>query len=837
MILSIIRGTFMLNLRRAALFLTVMANVLLAVHLYSQKPRTNIQEVRVSTARNTALVDGFRSNAASYEIVNLPLDGRTNVIKINGRDCDWNVISYSLAAYRGKQITINFSADVMRMGAEGQLQWQYNNEPDYPIVAQLKNAVPGVWYRMSNTLVITPAHRDTLLYLNTWENSATNTIFYIDNLSINITMETWDYTPASVISTVGEANNNSTRNLYVSASNGSDNGNGTQTRPFQKIAHAMYYVKPGDTVLVDSGTYYERFKIPGGTAGRPVTLTAMPGAEVILTPAVSITPEWRQHAKNIYVADISRYVKDIDTEFPQLFADRDSMVEARYPNMGTSMSMIHDYKRDIAGRGTNKNTVTASKNIPSAIIGARVVICPGQNGLSWETASSLVQSVNGRTIKLASEITNPDPLSGGDPYTPHPGNPFYITGALSLLDAPGEYYFDRQTNLLYFYPPWNGRPDTRALTMRHFNGIAIHAENTSFVNIKNITVYGGGIFMKNTKNSTLENCRINYAEHFYLNGVNGFQWWTKADRMIVSGSNNRIERCEFGPTAGSGIILEGENNIFTNNIVHNTSYTGFPYYGINVRQSKRLEISHNTIINSAHSHIRFTEWSAHKLEISIIKAEEYHADYERCIIRNNYFENHSTLNSDGGAFYAWGSDGGGTEIYNNFIVCGNKNNQGAFDKLRFGLYTDNYTLNYIVHHNIVIGGMNGLKMNLWSKAVRFYNNTVIGADAGIGMYGYPVDNADASTSFFTDNLFVKTKYRDIGYYGHENGKPVNYNGNFVNGTIPAPIRREGRVQSSGNARGTVDAQYRPTGKTPDIGAIPRNGTMFPYGANWKLGDK
>ncbi|MCL2209390.1 MAG: right-handed parallel beta-helix repeat-containing protein, partial [Treponema sp.] len=429
------------------------------------------------------------------------------------------------------------------------------------------------------------------------------------------------------------------------------------------------------------------------------------------------------------------------------------------------------------------------------------------------------------------EITNDDTFSGHDSYTPNQGNPFYITGALSLLDAPGEYYFDPKTNLLYFYPPWNGSPDSRTLTLRGKIDTAIHAENTSFVNIKNITVYGGGIFLKNTRNCVLENCKVNYAEHFYLNGIYGFSSWTRADRMIVSGSNNRIQRCKFGPTAGYGIVLEGNDNIFTNNIVHNTSYIGFPYQGIAVKKSRRLEISHNTIINSAPSHICFTEMGASPA------AENSSVDYERCIIRNNYFENHSTLGSDGGAFYAWGSDGGGTEIYNNFVVCGNKNNQGAFDKLRLGFYTDNYTSNYIVRNNIVIGGTKGLTMNLTSKGVRFINNTVVGADDGISIGGYPIDNADASTSFFTNNLFVNTKKNDIAYHAFENGSQASYVGNFRNGTIPAPIRQEGRVQSSGNARGTVDVQYRPTGRTPDIGAIPQNGELFPYGADWKLDER
>jgi len=813
------------------------AVIIIVILLFtSQTSPINIQEVRVSVNRNTTPpFPGFTTEAANYEIVNLPQDGRTNVIKINGRDCQSDILSYSLASYRDKPIRIVFSADVMRLGAEEHLIWQYNNEPDYPVITYIEKAVPGVWYRMTNAIDITPANRSPKFYLTAWGNNTKDTVFYINNISV--TIETYDYTPASVLQTAGEANSNGTRNIYVSAARGADGGNGTQVRPFAKITHAMYYVKPGDTVLVDSGTYYEWFRIPGGSAGRPVTLTAMPDAEVIITPTVAITPQWRQHTGNIYVADISQYVKNIDTEFPQLFADRDSMVEARFPNMGASMSMIHDYMRDIAGRGTNKNTVVASKNIPSDIIGARVVICPGVSGLSWDTAASLIQSVSGRTIKLADEITRPDPFTGGDPYTPSQGNPFYITGALSLLDAPGEYYFDPKTNLLYFYPPWNGSPDSRTLSLRGKVDIAIHAENASFINIKNITVYGGGVFMKNNKNSTMENCRINYAEHFYLNGIIGYLSWSRADRMIVSGSNNRIEKCEFGPTAGNGIVLEGDDNIFTNNIVHNTSYLGIAYNGILVKKSRRLEISHNTIMNSAHSHIRFLAPNAHLSENGVLEIEKNNVNYERCIIRNNHFENHATLNSDGGAFYAWGSDGGGTEIYNNFVVCGDKNNQGALDKLRYGLYTDNYAENYIIRNNIIIGGTKGLAMNLPSRRVRFNNNTVVGSDGGITMYGYPIDNADASASFFSDNLFVNIKTNDIYYLGTENGRQESYSGNFRNGVIPSPVRAEWRVQSSGNARGTVDAQYRPTGRTPDIGAIPRNGEMFPYGANWKLGDR
>jgi len=794
--------------------------------LFTSQARTTVQEVRVSTNRNTTLINGFRSHAANYEIVNIQQDGRTNVIKVNGRDCDWAVVSYDLSQYRDKPIIIRFSVDIMRIGSEGSLTWVLNNEPDFPYLSNMVHASSGIWNHMSGVMRITPSNRFPNINLSTFGADLQNTVYYLDNLNITIDTLKWDYIPAVTQTTIGEAGTNNTRNIYVCANRGSDNGNGTQSRPFQKIANAMHYVRPGDTVLVDSGTYYERFRIPTGAAGRPVTLTAMPGAEVIITPTIPITPEWRQLGtsgvnRNIWVADISAFVGEMERDFPQLFANRDSMVEARFPNMGPSMSTIMDYKRDIAGRGTNKNTVVASRNIPTDIAGARLVIWPGQNGVAgWAAFESFIKSVNGRTINLEKELTSSFAPDGGDPHTPHPGNPYYITGALALLDAPGEYYFDKQTNLLYFYPPWNGNPNQRTLTMRHINNIAILANNTSFVNIRNITIYGGGISMQNSRNNTIENCRINYADHFYYNG-----WYIAKSKnksqcaMIITGNNNRISKNEFGPTAGNGITLEGDDNIFTNNIVHSTGYSGGYFFGVNLFNSKRLEISHNTFNDTSKSHVFFHDLS-----------------YERCIIRNNYFENHSILSSDASAVYTMtsGTDAGGTEIYHNFVIPGTKGDNGTMDHLREGLYIDNYNSNFIVRHNIIIGGYKGLAINLPNPGTQFFNNTVVGAHYGIGFYGFSSDNADASNVTVRDNLFVRTR-TDISYWGHENGRQVSYVGNFVNGTIPVTQRPEGRMTSSGNARGTVDAQYRPTGRTPDIGAIPRDGQMFAYGADWQLG--
>jgi hypothetical protein len=150
------------------------------------------KEVKVSTANNSALVNGFKVTAPTYDLVNT--DGRTNVIKINGAAAQWNAMEYSLVNYKNKPITIYFSADVMRTGPKKGMSWTVNNDPEYPSVAAVSNPQPGVWHNMSGNLTIIPSSGDPFLHLNKWEQNSANTFFYVDN--INIRIETWDYTPA-----------------------------------------------------------------------------------------------------------------------------------------------------------------------------------------------------------------------------------------------------------------------------------------------------------------------------------------------------------------------------------------------------------------------------------------------------------------------------------------------------------------------------------------------------------------------------------------------------------------------------------------------------------------
>jgi parallel beta-helix repeat protein len=74
--------------------------------------------------------------------------------------------------------------------------------------------------------------------------------------------------------------------LYVDRSNSScsDSGAGTASQPFCTIQAAASKVAAGQTVQVAAGTYPEAVNIPtSGTSSAPITFTAAPGANVILS--------------------------------------------------------------------------------------------------------------------------------------------------------------------------------------------------------------------------------------------------------------------------------------------------------------------------------------------------------------------------------------------------------------------------------------------------------------------------------------------------------------------------------------------------------------------------
>jgi len=83
---------------------------------------------------------------------------------------------------------------------------------------------------------------------------------------------------ARTVSANGTAAASASTDLYVDdapGANCSDNGSGTETQPFCTITAAAAAVQPGDTVLVEAGTYVSPTISVSGTSSAPITFSAV----------------------------------------------------------------------------------------------------------------------------------------------------------------------------------------------------------------------------------------------------------------------------------------------------------------------------------------------------------------------------------------------------------------------------------------------------------------------------------------------------------------------------------------------------------------------------------
>ncbi len=70
---------------------------------------------------------------------------------------------------------------------------------------------------------------------------------------------------------------------YVDPKRGSDDNPGTEARPFATLAHAVQQLKPGETLYLRGGTYYEHVTVSAqGTADQPITIAGYPSEIAII---------------------------------------------------------------------------------------------------------------------------------------------------------------------------------------------------------------------------------------------------------------------------------------------------------------------------------------------------------------------------------------------------------------------------------------------------------------------------------------------------------------------------------------------------------------------------
>ncbi len=337
--------------------------------------------------------------------------------------------------------------------------------------------------------------------------------------------------------------------FYV-APNGNDANPGTALRPFQTLEKARDAVRGlgaqnrarGVTVWLAGGTYarqatFELGAADSGKPGAPVVYRAAAGQEVRLTGAKRILPEAFQPVRDATVlarldeAARSHVVKaelkplgltDFGGVVPdgrraELFFNDEPLVLARWPNegfvrvadvLGEKPLVSHGIKGDYVGKLVYEGDRPRRwRQEPDAWL-------HGYWFWDWADEYQRVESIDGekRTIALK------PPYHG---YGYRKGQPFYALNLLSELDAPGEWYLDRQSGTLYLWPP---APIEKA-------SVAISVLASPLVSLRDAShVVLRDMVLEGTRGLAVE---------------------------ISGGSRNRIAACTIRNTGGDGARVHG----------------------------------------------------------------------------------------------------------------------------------------------------------------------------------------------------------------------------------------------------------------------------------------
>ncbi len=430
---------------------------------------------------------------------------------------------------------------------------------------------------------------------------------------------------------------------YYVAPYGSDLDPGTQQRPFATLEGARDAIRAlraaGEpfrpvTVWIRGGMYFcdrglELTQQDSGAPGAPIVYRACGRLPVRLIGGLELMPSWcrpvedattlerlpEEARDNVLRVDLRRHgledYGEMSMQGPmlELFCNGKRLPVARWPNEGWAhIGKVVETRED----GTQR-LVDGNKR-------GRTFQCLGDRPRRWLRAEQAVLHGfwwYGWTDQHVA-IERIDPKRGLITLTDVPGGGirrnqwFCALNLLEELDAPGEWFLDRETGVLYLWPPEDG--STHSILLSTLSEPLIQMSEASHVTIRGVTlevtrgvatVISGGSYCR------FAGCVIRCA------GSHG--------AVVDSGRRNGLVGCDVYQVGATGVHITGGNrwtlapsgNYVLNCHIHHYSQRKKVYqpavrmYGVGHR------IAHNLIHDAPHQAIAY-DGNEHVIELNEI---------------------------------------------------------------------------------------------------------------------------------------------------------------------------------------------------------------------------
>ena len=501
----------------------------------------------------------------------------------------------------------------------------------------------------------------------------------------------------------------SIKDVYVDASNGNDANPGTLEKPFRSIQRAADAMSSGDTCYIRAGTYRETVK----PKADGLTFRSFENEHALIT-GLDVVTGWSAHQGNIVKAAFTRQTT-ANFKATQVFVNGNRMHWARYPNEDGNMLNTADMAGvtvdlvEINGKKTGRVTVEGLPEGPRDHWKGAYFMGLAKDKNWWSANKGHVTASERNTLTCGNISMN----WSGNYNNYFTGDGWgYIIGHLNALDAEKEWHW--QNNTLYLYPP-SGTDISGALVEARSRVFGFDLTGRTGVTLQGLHFKAAGLTMENAVNCTVDKCTFRYASSFTAYFTNPWGDYKNGDGgVFVSGKNNTIRNCYIGRTWGHGVSLWGSHQTLENCIVEQCNWMG-------ERMSPVWAPGDDNIIRR--NTMRFSAREG----IELGNAGWINKYAKRALIQHNHVHDAGYLCPDGGLFYVNHQRGSNplanTEIsYNVWHDYRKKHGAAAHG----GIYTDNNSSGYTIHHNVIWNVPRGFSSNGGDlHDVYIYHNTLI----------------------------------------------------------------------------------------------------------------
>jgi hypothetical protein len=498
----------------------------------------------------------------------------------------------------------------------------------------------------------------------------------------------------------------------------------------------VYSAYPGETPVFSGGTYIPGSEfVPISSSSQLDRLSVAARDQVVEYPlfANGFTADELDYAKDFWAAGtVLEYAGgDYQHSIPrrlQVYVDDFAAYLARYPNLvqGTFEGSPHPgYLRleDVLQTheygevgGPQSIIVTAEKQRVASWLSREDVVITGEMGYEYRKEAIVADSIEPATGIIA--------LRGDPVYPLSAQNRYAFENVFEELDTPGEYYIDKNTGILYLYPPQDLASAEVKIT-RFDENFMVELSGSSHVVFSGLTfelTKGSAILMTSGENVSVED---SIFKNLGVTGVFvGVGAWiepaTGSDAPTAedNGFNHRITGSVFLNTgfwaarvmAGEPYYRVGGGFVFENNVVTNSGLLGSTYFsGLSV-DGGGITVKNNT----------FAHTLGQAIVGNLIDGE---------IIYNEFVDCPSDMAEDTGT------------IYINYMGL----NAGM--KIRYNYFHDTVRFDYRI-----------VGFDSAARGVGYYDNNNPGRDFSFNVVAHTPGSAGVSPqspNTFINNLFVE----------------------------------------------------------------------------------